>query len=202
MWAEIYLHAKNDLPANLATALSTRIQTTPNIQAAIDATTWAGETDSDLPVVIAAHQSVTLTCLLFSPDVRTLRAHVESSIDKSDLRQLRKSAEEVGTRLLEFLGHANNKATDLKIYIYAENNHLQTGERRSWWRRFADSIKQDFLVKIYVPAATFLASIILGYEVTKAGFNVLAAVCAMLVWSLIASTFVTGSAFTYSGELT
>src|ERR1051325_7652952 len=105
MWAEVYLHAKNDLPGDLPTALGTRIQTTPNIRRAIDATTWADAADSELPVVIAAHQSVTLTCLLFSPDVRTLRAHVESSIDNSDLRQLRKSAEEVGTRLLEFLNH-------------------------------------------------------------------------------------------------
>src|SRR6266550_120293 len=155
MWAEIYLHAKSDLPANLSAALSTRMQTASNVQAAIDATAWAGKPNSALPVVIA-HHSVTLTCLVFSPDVRTLRAYVESSVGKSDLRQLRKCAEEVGTRLLEFLDHTSNKATDMKIYIYAENSHFQTGEQWSWWRRFKDSIKEDFLVKIYVPAATFL----------------------------------------------
>src|SRR5438309_2980622 len=141
MWAEIYLHAKDDLPQPVAPAIEKRMQTT-DLQRAVKETIWAEEDTGSMHIVAADH-SVTLTWLLFFPDVKTLRAHVESAVDKSDLRQLRKCAEEVATRLTEFLSHNANRATSLKIQIYAENNHLQTGERLSWSRRFRESLKND-----------------------------------------------------------
>jgi hypothetical protein len=196
MWAEIYIRTKNDLPTNLTASLSERIKATADVRGAIDATTWAGQYDYESEIVLA-QRSNSLVLLVFSDGKRELRIHVESTIDKSDLRQLRKCAEEVAIRALDFVRHSINSAEEIKISIYAENNYLQTGERSTWWQRFIKSVKEDLLVKLYVPAATFLASMTLGYEIKRAGFNVLAAVFAMLVWALISASIVT-STFTYS----
>lgn len=166
------------------------------MRAAIDATTWAGQYDWESQILLA-HRSQALVFLVFSSDVRSLRVHVESTVDKSDLRLLRKCIDEVYAQVLDFVRHSINVASEVKVSIYAEDNHLQTGERLSWGQRFTKSLREDFLAKVYVPVATFGASLGMGYEIKRAGFNVVAAVLAMLVWSLISASIVT-STFVYS----
>lgn len=196
MWAEIYLRTKSDLPVRLAQELASRITATSDVRAAIDATTWAGQYDWESQILLA-HRSHALISLVFSPDVRTLRVHIESAVDKSDLRLLRKCVDEVSAQVLDFVRHSINGVSEIKVSVYAEDNHLQTGERLSWWQRFTKSLRDDFLVKVYVPVATFAVSVGMGYEIKRAGFNVIAAVFAMFVWSLISASIVT-STFTYS----
>ena len=61
--------------------------------------------------------------------------------------------------------------------------------RLSWWGKLQQAIKDDLLVKVYIPVATFVASVLMRYEIEKSIFNVLVAFAAMILWAVISATF-------------
>jgi len=189
MWAEVIVRTRRDLPNNLRDALAVHFTARVEVRRAIDATTWHGNYDWE-DQVVHSHLSNSLVFLIFSPEVRTLKIHVESAFLKSDIRALRGSVEEIERHITQFLNHNKNGAQQTRVAIYSEDNHFQTGKKLTWLGKLGEATRESLLVKLYIPIATYVASLLMNYEPGRAAFNVLAALVALILWILIDASFI------------
>jgi hypothetical protein len=192
VWAELTVQAKKDLPENLEAAFKQRFSSPADIRRAIDATVWQGDYSAEDQIVFA-HLSNSRVYLVYRPESRTLKVHIENTYEKSKLRTLRRTIEELATQIERFLKHHGNRMTDLQIVIWAEDDDFQIGTRLSWFGKLKRSVTEHALAKLYVPVAAYVASILLGYKTDAALLNVLIAILAVALWVIIAATFIMNS---------
>lgn len=195
MWAELIITVNRDLPSNPGASLAKRFSHQIAAAEAIDLTVWQGNYDWVDQVVFAQRQH-DFVFLVFAPQARTMKVHVESTIKKSSLFQLRRFVDELTETMSDYLRYNDNGIKRVKALIYAEGDHLQSGERPSRWERIRDGFRENFLVKLYIPVATFVATLLLGDDVEKALINVVAALVAVVLW-VVGKAFLEKTEFRY-----
>jgi hypothetical protein len=184
MWAEITVDCKKELPANLRTAFEARLGHSYDGKQALEVTILKSN-NHIVDHIIFARLDDKRVYLVQAPDVSLLTIHIESTVKTDDIRELRRAIEYVLSRIESFLKGSRNKVKNMKVLIYAEGNYLQTGTYMTRWEIVKDKFKENVLLKIYIPVSTFALSLLLNYDVKKAGINALAAVIAALLWVVI-----------------
>ena len=190
VFAELTIVAKWDLATNLETELPMRFGKPSDKGKAIDATVFPME----LAETVVFQQLTRGRVFLVSQDeISTLKVHIEDTQNKAALSVLKRHVEEVTSQMEKFLNSQGNHVTKVSIVIGEGLISIQNGEQLRWRGKAERSLKENALSKIYVPVATYVASILLGYQQDSALLNVLVALIALAVWALIDATFVAKS---------
>ena len=195
MYAEITLRCKRNLPNDLEATLHQSLLDAVDPETAMDATIYKDQHDFAGQIIYAYH-TLDLAFMIFHPAARELKIHVEKPTQKGHLRSLKVQIDTVITRIDAYLKENDNRAASLSVLIVSDGDHVVRGSRHKWWQRVTASVKEDVLVKLYVPFATFIASLLFEVEIDKALFNALVAVIAMVIWVLLSALFIRKS-FSY-----
>lgn len=197
MWAELQIETKRDLPAQLGHTLAAYFNRSSPVLAALRATRWGQNYQpGDEDDVVYANSDPLRVFLVYQEGPQSLRVHIENYLNKNKLETLKRSAERISEQFCGFVKRNKGGIRGLSIVVWVEDNDYLHGARTSLLHRLGRSLTDNLWTKTYVPIATFLASIALHNDVKKAGFNVAAAVLAMLLWVLVDAAF-GGKAYHY-----
>jgi hypothetical protein len=186
MYAEIKIDT-DALPANIRKKALEWFEPTAEARAALDRTVWHGVYDLLTDVVIAKH-SPSHTIIIFKNNAATLTVHVELTTAKPNVRHLKDVAEEVASDVTKFVATHGIRIEGLKIKIFVEQEHLETGKKQRWLERVLSSARKEIPGRLAVPMATFLVSMMLDSDVKRATTNALAALAGVLIWLLLSAT--------------
>lgn len=125
---------------------------------------------------------------IFQHNAATLSVHVELTTANPNVKHLKDVAEETAGEVRTFLSKFGIKVDTLKIRIYVEKEHLETGKKQSWPERVLSSARKEIPGRLSVPIATFLASMVLDSDVKRATTNAFAALVGVVAWLLLSAT--------------
>jgi len=189
VYAELTIQSKKDLPEELKVVLPKRFGDPSDKARAINATTFPKDFEEGIVYQKHTPQRV---FLVLQDEASTLKVHIEDAEDKTQLPRLQSHVEEIAMQMERFLKHQRNRTAKMRIVVTEGVSTIQTGAKLNWWNKLKLSITENALPKIYVPVATFVASILVGYE-DRALLNVLAALVAMALWVVLDTTFIAKS---------
>jgi hypothetical protein len=185
MWAEVTVEVKRDLPESIETlqqAFRDRIGEPTDKREAIDKTSvWQGDYEDENHMVYT-HHNKDRVILVYRPERSTLKVHVESGKHRTGLGPIWRLIEEMAQYLKRLLKTVDNKMTKLQYIIYDGWGEIEDGRELGFLDKFKRSAKDYLRPGIYVPIATYLASVILGSHQLQALRNALIAILATLLW--------------------
>ena len=114
--------------------------------------------------------------------------HVELTTGKPNLKRLKDVAEDTAGDVRKFLSRYGIRVDSLKIRIYVEGEHLETGRKQPWMERVLSSARKEIPGRLAVPVATFLVSMMLDSDLQRATTNALAALLGVALWLLLSAT--------------
>jgi hypothetical protein len=129
-----------------------------------------------------AQVTMGMTCLVLTPDSRTLQMHVESRNPSSGFRLLRALVDDATHRVRTLLSRHDNAAESCTVRLYAEGIHMQTGRTLSRADRIVEEFRASLLSTLYIPLSAFLLSLLMRYDLRQSLHNVGAALIALAVW--------------------
>ena len=188
MYSEITITCKNALPINLSETLEKQFGKSFDKKESLDNTVLKGLYHI-LNRIEYAYNNYDKVYIIQSPDIRSIKIHVESNVQKNDIRVLRESIEEVVTLVERFLKENKNKISSAKAIINAEDSYLQTGRLVSRSKIFIDTLKSNIFLDLTIPSTTFIISWLTGNDLKDSGINVLAVIAASLI-SLLAKVLI------------
>lgn len=188
MYAELVVHTGRNLPRDLGAVLAEQWGTGVDAAAAVALCSPDAKLGW-MHLVRYAQITSNAVYLVFTPDSRTLMLHIESTVQKGELKQLRLLIEAETRKVRTLLERQGNPGRRFEVEVFAERTHLQSGRLRSWCERLTEEMREHVVTKLYVPISAFLLSLPLQYEVRQAMFNVGAAIFALMVWVMGAATF-------------
>lgn len=140
--------------------------------------------------------------LVFNPDKFTLKIHLQTVFTSTDKAEFRELIEKNYGDFIKCLKNQRLRIDIVIARIYVDDGvHLITGRHDSWWKRLGNSLKTDYLSKIYVPVITCLMSFFVGYEMEKIIFNTIVACVAFLVWIIFTNSVAKKKKITYISEI-
>jgi len=183
MWAEITLRCKRDLPADLASALQSRFHNQADLHTAISRT-FLKDNDAISDIVIYPQISSSRILLVFKPESRTLRMHVEAILRKESLRVLKRETEGVIEEMESFVRLHHNKTREIQIVIGGNDDDIMTGMKSSLATRIKRLVLDDVVIKLIVPAVTYVVSALTNQDASKALTNAIVAFCALMLFTI------------------
>lgn len=188
MYAELVIRTQRNLPRDLAAALRDQWGPGAHPSGVVPSTALADWAEW-VHLVRFAQVTMGMTCLVLTPDSRTLQMHVESRAPSSGFRLLRDLVEDVTHRVRTLLSRHDNSAESFTVRLYAEGIHLQTGRMLSRADRITQEFRASSLSTLYVPLAAFLLSLLMRYDLRQALHNVGAALIALAIWGIAMTVF-------------
>jgi hypothetical protein len=183
MWAEVTIRTKGDLPSDLQARLIGYFHDgVANTQNALEKTALDPEL---LPQILLARRSAGAMTLLLSPDLQKVKAYIDNSIGSKTLDPLKREIKVLREDLKRFLASCNTSIQELTVQIGAEGDTLLVGEYQGFWARLGEAFKDHAMAKLYVPIATYLASLATGVDQQRALQNVAVALVALAIWVLL-----------------
>ena len=186
MWAEIIIRCKRDLPANLASALRVRFDDQTDLKTAVNAT-FLKDNAAIANLVIYGQISSSRIILVFRPESRTLRMHVETALKKESLRGLKREVEGVIGEIDSFVRQYDNKPKDTTMVIWGNDDEIMYGNVNSWYNNLKTSLLEDVIIKSVVPVVTYIISFLMDQEPKKALVNAIIALSSLLLFAIIKS---------------
>lgn len=196
MYTEISIRIKNQFPNDLKGELEKSIGVCADISNSIDLTEFKGQTDFSVRVKFA-FISNDKVFLIFLDDSSSIRIHVQSSRNSTNLTSLNKLVEDTFNSIKRFLKDNHLEIENATASVFVESSYIIRGEYKTRKKVFIDLLKKDIPLKIYIPLVTFIVSLILGYEIEKILYNVLIAIGASVLW-LVVETIRTKTELKYS----
>lgn len=189
MYAELVVQTERNLPRDLAASLREQWGPGADVPAAValsalnDSHGWASS------LVRYAQITSSAVYLVFTPDTRTIKLHVESTVQNNHLRLLRGLVDDETRRMRTLLARHDNPACSFTAHLYTENAHLQTGSMFTRAGRIVEEVRTNVVSNLYVPVSAFVLSLMMDYDVRQALYNVAAALLALFVWVVGAAVF-------------
>lgn len=181
MYAELVVQTRRNLPADLAFVLREQWGAGAEPGDVIRHTALKDH-GGWLHLVRYAQITSSNVYLVFTPDQRTLKLHLEGGPHARDLRTLRALVDEETRRIRTLLSRQGNLEAGCRVRLYAEGMHLQTGRLLPAMERVGEVLRANVAANLYVPVSAFSLSLLLEYEVREALHNVGAALLALLLW--------------------
>lgn len=187
MYAEIKVATASALPPTIREKALRWFAPTADSRAALDRTEFHGVYDL-LSQIVVAKLPPSYAIIVFQHNAATLSVHVELTTAKPNVKHLKDVAEETAGDVMTFLSEFGIRIQSLKIRIYVEKEHLETGRKRPWLERVLSAARKEVPGRLAVPIATFLASMMLDSDVRRATANAFAAMVGVVVWLLLSAT--------------
>lgn len=199
MYAELVVQTELNLPRDLAGALQE--QWGPGVEPSAAIALSALNDNHGWGDTLVRYAQITSSAvyLVFTPDPRTIKLHVESTVQNNHLRLLRGLVDAETRRVRTLLARHHNSTAGFTVHLYAENAHLQTGSMLSRGERIVADTRANVMSNLYVPGAAFLLSVTLHYDVKQALYNVGAALLALFVW-VVGTAMFTKPGYQYTEE--
>lgn len=198
MYAELVVQTERSLPRDVGAAL--REQWGPGVAPSAAVVLSALDDNYGWTSTVRYAQITSSgVYLVFTPDTRTMKIHVESTTQKSHIRVLRALVDEETRRVQTLLERYDNAAVRFTVHLFAEDDHLQTGSMLPAGERILADLRANLLSNVYVPLSAFFLSLMLRYETKQALYNVGAALLALFAWVIGAAVF-TRSGYQYREE--
>lgn len=185
MWhAEMIIKTRSDLPDDLAARFAERIPGTHD-HASVLRDTIHRDSAFLTDCIVCSFRDQHVVFFITKSDARTLTVHIERLDKKAPVRELKASVREVIRRVESFVRHHKNRVKGIDGELFAVGNKELNCVRRSFLVRLGNAFKSNLLSKAYVPAATVVASLVLGTRLEQSLFNALVALVALAIWVLI-----------------
>jgi hypothetical protein len=187
MWAELSIRTKSNLPQDLGHRLGKYFQDSlADQQGALEKTALEPEL---LPQILIARRTKGAITLVLSSDLQKIKVYIDNSVGSKTLEPLKREVEAVREDLNRFLPTCGTAIEELTVLIGAEGDTLFVGEYLGFIGRLKEAFKDHAVAKLYVPIATYLASLIVGLDQPKALLNVVTAIVALVLWVIIDAAF-------------
>jgi hypothetical protein len=187
MWAEVTATFEKDLSPDTEEILIGRLGQAASFEECASHTSL-----STLPNIIAqvkfAKLSNSSARLYFRDEARVLKVHIES-ITSQSLKAIRREIDDSISDMRRLGKSEKSNLRDIRAVIgTSDGAELQEARSQRFGQRFKASATDNVPTKLYIPVATFLASLMLDWasaDVRKALLNALVAVVATLIWVVI-----------------
>src|ERR1044071_1951631 len=100
---------------------------------------------------IVAKQLSTHMMLILRGDAATLRTLVQIGFRRPTLSGLKQIAEEAVDDVSRFLRAHGMRVATVRIWIFAEGEHIETGRRITWWDSFLTAARKEVAGRLSVP---------------------------------------------------
>lgn len=191
MYAELTIWTNRELPADLGTALGGRFTADTDKRGVIDATVFKGDYSQENDIVFSSKDRYRVF-FVEKPEEDMLKIHLEKSLKKDDLKDLKLRTERLIESLENFLKDHSNGTSRLEIEIWSDkSDSIQTGKKISLLGKFWQSLREEYKASLVAPFAVLIASFLLSPEpqrVAFAVFNFVVAVITVLLF-VVAATF-------------
>lgn len=198
MWAELSILTKNNLPSDIDSKLDMRMKREVEKRSALDATYFRGQYGNE-DQIIFWHMSNTMVFLVSMPESQTIKIHIENTIANSNLQLLKISINEVAERFIRFLKENGNDTAEMKAQINVDNDLFLRGTRMNFISSILNILRDHLSIEVFIVIATFLISLIRGFNIEQAGINVLIVFVVLVLWIIIAY-LLSNDRFIYSEE--
>jgi hypothetical protein len=187
MWAEIAIRINAALPHDLRNRATNYFQ-----DATADRTAALEETELGidlLPHTLLARRSKGVIMLLINSDAQKVKAYVNNNAGPKTLESLKREIKALHEDLRRFLNTCGLSIQELTVTIGVQDDVISVGEHLNFSGRLKEAFKDHAIAKVYVPIATYGASMISEFDQQKAVLNVLTAVIALGIWILLDAIF-------------